>query len=375
MLTSPITHPDVDWSIDDAVLDAHRFDRSGWEPDARPAVVASVRSAAGVAHVLRQAQQSGTPVVARGGGTGLAGAATAIDGGIVLDLTPFNRIIEISVEDELAVVEPGVLTADLDRAAQRHGLRYAPDPASVEISTIGGNIATNAGGLRCAKYGVTRDAVLGLDVVLADGRLIHTGRRAIKGVAGYDLTSLFVGSEGTLGVIVKATLRLRPNPLATATIAAYYPDAVTAFAAIAAVRSAGVVPVVAEFIDGATLERIDAHLGSDLRAKGTAFLLFQTDGPAARFEAELALPHLRTRRDRGDAVDRSRRGRAAHRGAPGRPAVPGGDRAGRDRRHQRAPLAAAGRGGGGRLRSRAPPARPSTRSRTRPTAICTPSWS
>ncbi|WP_007510615.1 FAD-binding oxidoreductase [Pseudofrankia saprophytica] len=286
-------HDDVDWRTDPAVLDAHRFDRSGWTPEVRPAVVASVRGVAGVQHVLRLAHRTATPVVARGAGTGLAGAATAADGGIVLDLTRLNRVVDVIEQDELAIVEPGVLTADLDREAQRHGLRYAPDPASVEISTIGGNIATNAGGLRCAKYGVTRDAVLGLDVVLADGRLIHTGRRAIKGVTGYDLTSLFVGSEGTLGVIVGATLRLRPIPAATATICAYLPDAASAFAAVRAVRAAGVVPAVAEFIDAATLERIDEHLGTSLRARGAAFLLMQTDGAAAEVEAERAARELR----------------------------------------------------------------------------------
>ncbi|ONH25995.1 FAD-binding oxidoreductase [Pseudofrankia asymbiotica] len=286
-------HDDVDWRTDPAVLDAHRFDRSGWTPDVRPAVVASVRGVAGVQHVLRFAHQTAIPVVARGAGTGLAGAATAADGGIVLDLTGLNRIVEVTAPDELAIVEPGVLTADLDREAHRHGLRYAPDPASVEISTIGGNIATNAGGLRCAKYGVTRDAVLGLDVVLADGRLIHTGRRAIKGVAGYDLTSLFVGSEGTLGVIVGAALRLRPIPAATATICAHLPGAASAFAAVGAVRAAGVVPAIAEFIDAATLTRIDEHLGTDLRARGAAFLLMQTDGAAAEAEADQAARELR----------------------------------------------------------------------------------
>jgi glycolate oxidase len=291
---APPPHPDVDWRSDSTSLESHRLDRSGWAPDVRPAFVASVRSVAGVQHVVRHAQQTATPLVARGAGTGLAGGATAVDGGIVLDLTGLNRIVEMVVEDELAVVEPGVITADLDRAARIHGLRYAPDPASVEISTIGGNIATNAGGLRCAKYGVTRDAVLGLDVVLADGRLIHTGRRAIKGVTGYDLTNLFVGSEGTLGVIVGATLRLRPLPPTTATISAYFVDAEAAFAAIGAVRSAGVVPAVAEFIDGPTLERIDDYLGSGLRGKGAAFVLLQTDGAGAEIEAEVAIGHLRS---------------------------------------------------------------------------------
>jgi glycolate oxidase len=286
-------HDELAWHTDAPTVDAYRFDRSGWTPDVRPAAVASARSVAAVQCAVRHAHDTGTPLVVRGAGTGLAGAATAVDGGIVLDVSGLDRIVEIAAEDELAVVEPGVITADLDRAVQRLGLRYAPDPASVEISTVGGNIATNAGGLRCAKYGVTRDAVLGLDVVLADGRLIHTGRRAIKGVAGYDLTSLFVGSEGTLGVIVGATLRLRPVPRATATISAYFADAASAFAAARAIRAVGVVPAVSEFIDGATLERIDAYLGTDLRRRGAAFLLVQTDGAAAAQEADLAVGALR----------------------------------------------------------------------------------
>ena len=152
------------------------------------------------------------PVVPRGGGTSLAGGATAIDGCVVLSMARMTRSGELDPANELAVAEAGVFNADLDRAAAEHGLMYAPDPSSYEISTIGGNLATNAGGLRCVKYGVTRDSVLGLEVVLAGGRVLRTGRRTMKGVTGYDLTGLFVGSEGTLGVITSATLRLRPRP-------------------------------------------------------------------------------------------------------------------------------------------------------------------
>ncbi|MHA3703258.1 FAD-binding oxidoreductase [Jatrophihabitans sp. YIM 134969] len=281
------------WSTDPVDRAAHRHDRSGWTPAVDPAFVAHVRGVEGVRHVLRHAHATGTPVVPRGAGTGLAGGATALDGAIVLDLTALDAVVDLDVDDEIATVQPGVVTADLDRAARAVGLRYAPDPASVEISTVGGNIATNAGGLHCAKYGVTRDAVLGLDVVLADGRLIHTGRRSVKGVTGYDLTALFVGSEGTLGVIVGATLRLRPLPLATTTISASFTDEQAAFAAMRAVRAAGVVPAVAEFLDGSTLAAIDAHTGSDLAARGAAFLLLQTDGAAADAEAALAAQQLR----------------------------------------------------------------------------------
>jgi glycolate oxidase len=298
--------PDGEFSTDPDVIAAHRLDRSGWQPEGLPAAVAFAASVADVQVLLRHAQATATPVVVRGAGTGLSGGAAATDGSIVLDLSRMNRIREISAEDQLAVAEPGVITADLDRAAAAQGLRYAPDPASAAISTVGGNIATNAGGLRCAKYGVTRDSVLGLDVVLADGELISTGRRTVKGVAGYDLTSLFVGSEGTLGVVVAATLKLRPLPVATATLAAHFDDITSAAAAVTAITAAGLQPAVAELLDGATLAAIEAAFGpavDDGNAIGAgaaagAFLLVQTDGSAAEAEAEqifqVLLRHAKT---------------------------------------------------------------------------------
>jgi glycolate oxidase len=250
----------------------------GWEPDGTPAAVAFPRTAEQVQAVLRGAHATRTAVVPRGAGTALTGASAAGAGEVVLDLSRLNRIVEIRPDDGIAIAEPGVITADLDRAAAAHGLRYAPDPASLEISTIGGNIATNAGGLRCAKYGVTRDSVLGLDVVLADGTRIGTGRATLKGVAGYDLTGLFVGSEGTLGVVVAATLRLRPLPEPTATLAASYPDIETAVAASVALAAARIQPVIAELLDEATIDAIDAAEGTNLRAAGAALLIVQTDG-------------------------------------------------------------------------------------------------
>jgi glycolate oxidase len=280
---------------DPAVIARHSHDRSGLPPDGPAAGVVLARGVADVQTTLRVARELSTPVVVRGAGTGLSGGATAIAGGIVLDLHEMNRIVEISAADELAVVEPGVITADLDRAAAAYGLRHAPDPASVEISTVGGNIATNAGGLRCAKYGVTRESVLGLDVVLTDGELISTGRRTVKGVTGYDLTGLFVGSEGTLGVIVAATLRLRPIPRATATLTAFFGSFAEAAEAVAALRAAGVQPAMAELVDGPTLGAIDALQGSDLRSRGEAFLLVQTDGAGAEAEAAIAAPLLKER--------------------------------------------------------------------------------
>ncbi|HEY0238959.1 MAG TPA: FAD-linked oxidase C-terminal domain-containing protein [Friedmanniella sp.] len=261
-------------------------DRSGWVTTDVPDAVVVAATVEDVSAVLRFATATRTPVVTRGAGTGLAGGAVAGAGSLVLDLSGLDAIVEVRPDDAVAVVEPGVLTADLDRAVRAYGLRYAPDPASAAISTIGGNIATNAGGLRCVKYGVTRDAVLALDVVLADGTRLHTGRATLKGVAGYDLTSLLVGSEGTLGVIVGATLQLTALPAQVSTATAFFDDLDAAVSATLAVTRAGVRPSTLELLDGATLAAIDAAQGSDLAERGAAFVLVQTDGFAA--DAEMA---------------------------------------------------------------------------------------
>ncbi|REK74109.1 FAD-binding protein [Aeromicrobium endophyticum] len=268
----------ADWSTAADRLAEVATDRSG-SPDAgAPDLVVRARSVAEVQTVARFATAHGIALVTRGGGSGLAGGAVAGTGSIVLDLSGLDRIVELRPADHVAIVEPGVITADLDAAAAAHGLFYAPDPGSVAISTIGGNIATNAGGLRGAKYGVTRDAVLALDVVLADGRLVHLGAGTLKDVAGYDLMSLVVGSEGTPGIVVGATLRLRPRPAVTATIAAYFASLELAAEAAVAVRSTGVQPSVLEIVDGATLGAIDRLAGSHLHERGEAFLLAQVDG-------------------------------------------------------------------------------------------------
>lgn len=287
-----------------------------------PQAVVWPRTVGEVQDVLRWASSTGTPVVPRGAGTGVSGGAHATPGCIVLSLEKMNRILEIRPEDELAVVEPGVINADLNTAAGQHGLMYAPDPASYRISTIGGNVATNAGGLRCAKYGVTRDSVLSLDVVLADGTLITTGHQTFKGVAGYDLTGLFTGSEGTLGIVVGITVRLRYLPEQVRTLAGFFPEIGAAAAGVLAVGKARVQPAILELLDGETMAALDAAHGSDLRSRGAALLLVQTDGFGADAEAEtvrrvltglggtvsladsaeaLALMELR-RHSRGDAV-------------------------------------------------------------------------
>ncbi|MEV0634650.1 FAD-linked oxidase C-terminal domain-containing protein [Streptomyces sp. NPDC050619] len=268
-------------TTDPAELAARATDRSGTRPAGEPLAVVRARRTEDVTVALRHAHALRVPVVPRGAGTGLSGGATAHEGSLVLDLSGMNRVLELSADDQLAVVEPGVITAELDRAAGAYGLRYAPDPASAALSTIGGNIATNAGGLRCAKYGVTRDSVLGLEAVLADGTVVRTGRRTVKGVTGYDLTALLTGSEGTLAVITSATLRLRPIPVATATLAAYFPSFEAAAEASYAISRAGVEPALAELLDGPVLHAIDPAL----RERGAALLVVQCDGAGAAAEA------------------------------------------------------------------------------------------
>jgi len=250
-----------------------------------PLAVVFPESVADVQAVVKACSANGVAIVPRGAGTGVSGGAHATRNCIILSLERLDRIIALHPEDETAVVEPGVVNAVLNEAAAEHGLMYAPDPASFRSSTIGGNVATNAGGLRCAKYGVTRDSVLALDVVLADGSLIHTGHQTFKGVAGYDLTGLFVGSEGTLGIVVGITVRLKYLPREVRTVAAFYPDFRTAAAGVLAVGKARVQPAIMELLDGGTLAQLDDIHGSDLTARGTSLLLVQTDGFGAAAEA------------------------------------------------------------------------------------------
>jgi glycolate oxidase len=239
--------------------------------------------------VCRIAYGTGTPVVTRGAGTGLAGGGIAGSGEIVLSMESMRDILEISPANRLAVVQPGILNGALNAELAAYGLWWPPDPASKDISTVGGNIAMNAGGLLCAKYGVTREAVLALKVVLADGRLISVGHRTVKGVTGYDICALMIGSEGTLGIIVECTLKLQPVPVGqTATIGAFFPGVEQAADAAAGITAAGLVPAIMEILDRRTLECVGAYTGEDLLALGSSYLLIQCDGPAALEEARRA---------------------------------------------------------------------------------------
>ncbi|MFD0788182.1 FAD-binding oxidoreductase, partial [Micromonospora azadirachtae] len=207
----------------------------------------------------------GVPVVPQGARTGLAGAANAVDGAVVLSTVAMNEIREIDPVSRIAVVQPGVVNATLAAAVAKQGLWYPPDPGSWESSTIGGNVATNAGGMCCVKYGVTTEYVLGLEVVLASGEVLRTGRRTAKGVAGYDLTRLFVGSEGTLGVVTEVTVALRPAPAESLTLVAVFPTTATAGTAVAEIAARGLSPSLLELLDQTHLRAIEAYQPMGLR--------------------------------------------------------------------------------------------------------------
>jgi glycolate oxidase len=281
-------------STEPAVLEAARADRSGRASEAPPLAVVTARSIEDVQATMRIASDRHIPVVPRGAGTGLAGGAIGGLGEIVLVTLAMDRILEVNVDDELAVVQPGILNDDLNAALAPRGLWFAPDPASKAISTIGGNIATNAGGLLCAKYGVTREAVLGLKIVLADGRLMTLGHRTVKGVTGYDLTALLIGSEGTLGIIVEATLKLRALPSGPkSTIGAYFSTVEQAARASSVITAARLRPAAMELIGQSALTGIGDYLGLDLASRGS-YLLVQMDGASSPAEAESAVSIIRS---------------------------------------------------------------------------------
>ena len=282
--------PDLRVLTDRADTAAFRFDETEYQHPGWPLAVALPVSTAEVSAIVRLAADHRTPIVPRGAGTGLSGGAIAVDGALTLVLTRMDRIIEIDRANLTATVQPGVVNADLGRAAEEQGLFYAPDPASFETCTIGGNLAENSGGLRCVKYGVTRDAVLGLEVVLADGTVIRTGGKNVKDVAGYDLTHLFIGSEGTLGIITEATLRLRPAPPPKLTLLAFFPTVGAAGDAVTRITEAGLVPVTLELMDAFTIRAVDEaqHLGLDRDAGAMLMIEYDAGGAAAEGELDRA---------------------------------------------------------------------------------------
>jgi glycolate oxidase len=270
---------------DSATLDAHAADAlgRGHPPD----LVVRPNDTAQVAAVARLCQAHRVPLVVRGAGTGYTGGAVPTQGGVVLSVERLNRILEIDEVNLTVVVEPAVITGDLQRAVEARGLYYPPDPASLESSSIGGNVAECAGGPRAFKYGTTKRYVLALEAVLPTGEIIHTGSKAVKNVVGYDLTQLLVGSEGTLAIVTRITLRLLPYPPARATVSAAFADIRSAVNGVTALVGLGVIPAAVELIDGDSLRAVEAHVGRPVAPGASAVLIVEADGIPAGVQEEI----------------------------------------------------------------------------------------
>ena len=278
--------------VDPIDRESYRRDETAYLRTGLPLAVALPETTADVAELVRLCGEHDVPVVPRGAGTGLSGGSAGIEGALTIAFTRMQQILEIDEANLTVTTQPGVVNADLKTAVAAHGLFYAPDPASYETCTIGGNLGTNAGGLCCVKYGVTRDAVIGLEVVMADATVLRLGGKNVKDVAGYGLIPLLVGSQGTLALVTEATLRLRPAPPPRATLLAFFATLEAAGDAVAGLTSAGLSPVTLELMDRATIRAVDDvhHLGLDRDA--AAMLLVESDlpGGAADAEMETAVP-------------------------------------------------------------------------------------
>jgi glycolate oxidase len=259
------------------LIDMVSYSYDASEHSHRPSCAVWVERPEQVSEIFRLANRELIPVIPRGAGTGLSGMSVPARGGIVLDLSHMNKILKISIEDRLAVVQPGVVYAALESALASHGFFFPPDPASGKVCTLGGNVATNAGGVKGAKYGTTRDYVLGLQVVLPDGRIMRTGSKTMKSVSGYDLTKLFVGSEGTLGVVTEITFKINPKPPATSTALATFDSLEDAGRAVSAIMHSGILPSVLEILGLETLMAINQNTDLHL-PEVEAMLLAETDG-------------------------------------------------------------------------------------------------
>ena len=243
----------------------------------RPSCAVKVKTTREVAEILRMANRERVPVTPRGAGTSLSGMAVPIKGGIVLDLNHMNKILMISIKDRVVIVQPGVVCANLEKTLEPSGFFYPPAPASNKVATLGGNVATDAGGLKGAKYGTTGDYVLGLEVVLADGSVLKTGSKCMKSASGYDLTRLFVGSEGTLGVLTEIIFKINPKPLAKDTCSAAFDDIVQAGKAVSEIMYSGIVPTILELLDFQAIEALNRATKINLPA-AAAMLLVEIDG-------------------------------------------------------------------------------------------------
>ena len=252
-----------------------------------PELIVFARTPQQISEILKLANQSHFPVIPRGAGTGFTGGTLPVEGVVVLVLTKMNKILQIDPENLLAIVEPGVVTYDLQQEVEKIGLFYPPDPASLKTSTLGGNVAECAGGPRAVKYGVTKDYVLGLEAVLPTGEIISTGVKTVKSVVGYDLTKLLVGSEGTLGVITKIILRLLPLPKAKRTMLAIFPTIEAAAKTVSQIISSRIIPTTLEFMDNATIRCVEDYLHMGLPVEAGALLIIEVDGAPEALQGEI----------------------------------------------------------------------------------------
>ncbi len=281
---------DGDIVVDTDIIESYRSDRSTGTEAGQPIAIAFPRTTEQVAAIMAAAHNNRVPVVPRGAGSGLTGGSNAIDGSLILCLERMRQVRTVDVANGYVETEPGILNTELREHVAQHGLWYAPDPASKDFCSIGGNVNTNAGGLCCVKYGVTRDAVLGLEVVLADGSISRFGRRTVKGVAGYDLAGLMVGSEGTLGIVTMARLRLRPLPPPAVTVVALFDEVGAAGRAVEQIMATST-PSMLELLDRTTMQAVEEWRPSGLPVEAGALLLAQSDlaGSGADDEAEAIL--------------------------------------------------------------------------------------
>ncbi len=284
--------PELRLLTDPVDREAHRRDETAYLPAGMPLAVALPEDTDQVVELVRLCAEHDVPIVPRGAGTGLSGGSAGIEGALTIAFTRMSRVLEIDRENLTVTTQPGVVNADLKAAVAAEGLFYAPDPASYETCTIGGNLGTNAGGLCCVKYGVTRDAVLGLEVVMADATVVRLGGKNVKDVAGYGLIPLLVGSQGTLGLMTEATLRLRPTPPPRATMLAFFPTLESAGDAVAGLTRSGLAPVTLELMDRFTIRAVDEVHRLGLDRDAAAMLLVESDlpGDAGRLELEAAEP-------------------------------------------------------------------------------------
>lgn len=256
--------------------------------ESMPKAVVRPATAREISEIVLLANREGFPVVPRGAGSGMSGGSVPVKGGVIISLERMNKIISIKEDDMIAEVEPGVVTGEFQRKVEAKGLFYPPDPGSRDFCTIGGNIAECAGGLRAVKYGVTRDYVLGMEVVIPTGDIAFTGSRTMKSVAGYDLTRLIIGSEGTLGIMTMAVLKLLPLPESVGTLGAFFPDVAGAASAAATIISMRMLPRALEIMDGYALRAVEGYLKKNVSGGAGAMLVIEVDGPAVVVEQDMA---------------------------------------------------------------------------------------